>query len=119
MSKLYESKKSHKQEEMAYALFMIIGSCFKKCYNLSDRMESRLFLYYAEVGREKQFRMEEGVIRETERSLAEYMELFEKSHCTAVIEKSGANICLSFSTGFEIVTASVEPSGKYAIEVEI
>jgi len=42
----FTEKTSHRQQETAYMLYMIIGSYFHRCSCRSKALEENLFLYY-------------------------------------------------------------------------
>ena len=42
----FVEKTSHRQQETAYMLYMIIGSYFHRCRCKSKAVEENLFLYY-------------------------------------------------------------------------
>lgn len=52
-----------RSKALAYAIFMIVGSYFKKAVPVSDIKEKRLRLYYSEQKRDNQIKMEEQCIK--------------------------------------------------------
>jgi len=54
----FVEKTSHRQQETAYMLYMIIGSYFHRCRCKSKAVEENLFLYYKELREKKQVEKE-------------------------------------------------------------
>lgn len=52
-----------RSKALAYAIFMVVGSYFKKAVPVSDIKEKRLRLYYSEQKRDNQIKMEEQCIK--------------------------------------------------------
>ena len=62
-------KRSNKQQETAYMVYMIIGSYFHKCTCKTKILENKLFLSYKEMGKDKQEEKESRIIKVVERVL--------------------------------------------------
>ena len=62
----FTEKTSHRQQETAYMLYMIIGSYFHRCSCRSKALEENLFLYYKELQEKRQVEKERQIIRVSE-----------------------------------------------------
>lgn len=115
MAYQFVEKETHEQQEMAYILYMIIGSYFHSCTCKSIQYEKTLFLYYKEMGFGKQERMESEIIKKTESLLSDIKETFACMKAEVDIKCSNEILVLTFYTGFENVVATVDKKGKYDI----
>lgn len=112
----FTEKTSHRQQETAYMLYMIIGSYFHRCSCRSKALEENLFLYYKELQEKKQekerqiIKVSEGVLKDNIVDLAEM-------NAEAVISKVNDLYILSFYTGFERVVVTVDEKGCYEISL--
>ena len=91
----FTEKTSHRQQETAYMLYMIIGSYFHRCSCRSKALEENLFLYYKEL---------------QEKRLAEM-------NAEVVISRADDLYILRFYTGFERVVVTVDEKGCYEISL--
>lgn len=115
MAYKFGDKTTHKQEENAYIVYMIMGSYFKKCECKSEAMETSLRLFYRDMQPAKQEKREEDVIRELDRITKDYQDELANVNCEAHIRKAGDNYKIIFSTGLENIEAVVDKAGKYTV----
>ncbi len=116
MSYQFAEKVSHKQQETAYILYMIIGSYFHKTACCSKCMEESLKLYYLDMKEEKQMALEEQVIRNAEQILGFYEDTLSLLNCRVSVIQNEGLYQLSFYTGFEKIEAVVDSKGRYRIK---
>lgn len=114
----FTEKTSHRQQETAYMLYMIISSYFHKCYCRSKVLEEKLFLYYQELQENKQVEKERQIIKVSEGVLKKCMTELAEMNAEAVISKVDDLYILSFYTGFERVVVTVDAKGRYEIKLE-
>ena len=114
----FVEKKSHRQQETAYMLYMMISSYFHKCYCRSKVLEEKLFLYYQELQENKQVEKERQIIRVSEGVLKDTMADLAEMNAEAVIAKADDLYILSFYTGFERILVTVDEKGCYEISLE-
>ena len=114
----FTEKTSHRQQETAYMLYMIIGSYFHRCSCRSKALEENLFLYYKELGESRQIDKERQIIRVSEGVLKDNMTELAEMNAEAVIAKADNLYILSFYTGFERILVTVDEKGCYEISLE-
>ena len=114
----FVEKTSHRQQETAYMLYMIISSYFHRCYCRSKVLEEKLFLYYQELQENKQVEKERQIIRVSEGVLKDTMADLAEMNAEAVISRAGDLYILSFCTGFERILVTVDEKGCYEISLE-
>ena len=114
----FVEKTSHRQQETAYMLYMIIGSYFHKCSCRSKALEENLFLYYKELGESRQIDKERQIIRVSEGVLKDNMADLAEMNAEVVISKADDLYILSFYTGFERIMVTVDDKGCYKISLE-
>ncbi len=114
----FTEKTSHRQQETAYMLYMIIGSYFHKCSCRSKALEENLFLYYKELGESRQIDRERQIIRISEGVLKDNMADLAEMNAEVVIVRAGDLYILSFYTGFEMIVVTVDEKGCYEISLE-
>lgn len=114
----FTEKTSHRQQETAYMLYMIIGSYFHKCICRSKALEENLFLYYKELGENRQVDKERQIIRVSEGVLKDNMTDLAEMNAEAIISKVDNLYILSFYTGFERIVVTVDDKGCYEISLE-
>lgn len=114
----FTEKTSHRQQETAYMLYMIIGSYFHRCSCRSKALEENLFLYYKELGESRQIDKERQIIRVSEGVLKDNMTDLAEMNAEAVISKVNDLYILSFYTGFEMIVVTVDEKGRYEISLE-
>ena len=110
----FTEKTSHRQQETAYMLYMIIGSYFHRC---SCRSKENLFLYYKELQEKKQVEKERQIIKVSEGVLKDNIVDLAEMNAEAVISKVNDLYILSFYTGFERVVVTVDEKGCYEISL--
>ena len=113
----FTEKTSHRQQETAYMLYMIIGSYFHKCSCRSKAVEENLFLYYKELQEKKQVEKERQIIKVSEGVLKNNIVDLAEMNAEAVISKVNDLYILSFYTGFERVVVTVDDKGCYEISL--
>ncbi len=114
----FVEKTSHRQQETAYMLYMIIGSYFHKCSCRSKALEENLFLYYKELQEKRQVEKERQIIKVSEGILKDNMTDLAEMNAEVVISKADDLYILSFYTGFERVVVTVDEKGCYEISLE-
>ena len=114
----FTEKTSHRQQETAYMLYMIIGSYFHKCSCRSKALEENLFLYYKELGESRQIDRERQIIRVSEGVLKDNMADLAEMNAEVIIVRAGDLYILSFYTGFEMIVVTVDEKGCYEISLE-
>ncbi len=100
----------NKQLVSAYAVFMIVGSEFKKCRFANPMIEGRLRAEYVEVKSNEQFRLEELAI-----DMLQDLEI-DPVECTVRYYNSGNNLILDFITGKNNVRAIIDTQGYFEIK---
>ena len=107
----FTEKTSHRQQETAYMLYMIVGSYFHRCSCRSKALEENLFLYYKELGENRQIDKERQIIRVSEGVLKDNMTDLAEMNAEAIISKVDNLYILSFYTGFERIVVTVDDKG--------
>lgn len=113
----FTEKTSHRQQETAYMLYMIIGSYFRRCSCRSKALEENLFLYYKELGERRQIDKERQIIRVSEGVLKDNMTDLAEMNAEVVISRADDLYILRFYTGFERVVVTVDEKGCYEISL--
>ena len=113
----FTEKTSHRQQETAYMLYMIIGSYFHRCSCRSKALEENLFLYYKELGERRQIDKERQIIRVSEGVLGECLASMAQMNAEVFISKTDEMYVLRFYTGFEDIVATVDDKGRYDISL--
>ncbi len=111
------NRKSDRQEEMTYILYMFLGSCFKKCECRSSLLEDHLLVCYREMNQKQQILAEERVIRAIDRFLEEEGLDLSVLNCQAVIARSGRDYRIFFRTWLENVLVTVREDGRFTLEL--
>jgi len=114
----FVEKTSHRQQETAYMLYMIIGSYFHRCSCKSKTVEENLFLYYKELQEKRQVEKERQIIKVSEGVLKDNIADLAEMNAEAVISKVNDLYILSFYTGFEMIVVTVDKKGRYEISLE-
>ncbi|MBE5866612.1 MAG: hypothetical protein E7292_10465 [Lachnospiraceae bacterium] len=117
MAYKFTDKKSSKQQQNTYALYMMLSSYFNKSICNSKSLETSLRLYYQELPATRQEALEAKMIADIERELKDVLPVLGKMNCNVVIRRQAGEYQLSFETGFEVVSAAVDPKGRYRIQV--
>lgn len=113
----FTEKTSHRQQETAYMLYMIIGSYFHRCSCRSKALEENLFLYYKEMPVKRQEEKEWQIIRVSEGVLGECLASMAQMNAEVFISKTDEMYVLRFYTGFEDIVATVDDKGRYDISL--
>lgn len=116
MAYKFTEKENNKQQQVTYALYMIISSCFHKSICRSRRLETNLHLYYQDLPAKKQEDLEEKLILDIENKFKDILPVLEEMNCTATIKQSKGEYHLAFETGFETVSVIVDRKGHYQIQ---
>ena len=111
----FVEKTSHRQQETAYMLYMIISSYFHKCSCKSRALEENLFLYYKEIHKDRQVDKERQIIRVSEGILKDSMSKISEMNAEATIYRTNGSYVIDFYTGFERIVATVNENGHYEI----
>ena len=118
MAYKFTQKQDCRQQQIAYALYMMGASCFQKSVCDTRRLETTLYLYYQDMPASRQEKLEERVIADIEKNLEEYLSLFEEMQCQATIKKYKDEYHIQFETGFENLRMVVDKKGCYRIYIE-
>ncbi len=113
----FVEKTSHRQQETAYMLYMIISSYFHKCSCKSRALEENLFLYYKEIQKDRQVDKERQIIRVSEGVLGECLASMAQMNAEVCISKTDEMYVLRFYTGFEDIVVTVDDKGRYEISL--
>lgn len=113
----FVEKDTHKQQENAYILYMIIGSEFRRCICRSKEMETNLLMHYKDMKTKNQEKMEKQVIADFMKALKGFKGCLHDLNCEVIIIKKEDTYYLYFYTGLEYVTATVDKKGHYEINV--
>ena len=113
----FTEKTSHRQQETAYMLYMIIGSYFHRYSCRSKALEENLFLYYKELQEKRQVEKERQIIRVSEGVLKDNMTDLAEMNAEVVISRADDLYILRFYTGFERVVVTVDEKGCYEISL--
>lgn len=113
----FVEKTSHRQQETAYMLYMIISSYFHKCSCKSKALEENLFLYYKEIQKDRQVDKERQIIRVSEGVLGECLASMAQMNAEVFISKTDEMYVLRFYTGFEDIVVTVDDKGRYEISL--
>lgn len=113
----FTEKTSHRQQETAYMLYMIIGSYFHRCRCKSRAVEENLFLYYKELQEKRQVEKERQIIKVSEGVLKDNMSDLAEMNAEVVISKADGLYVLRFCTGFEDIVITVDDKGRYEISL--
>lgn len=113
----FTEKTSHRQQETAYMLYMIIGSYFHRCSCRSKALEENLLLYYKELQEKRQVEKERQIIRVSEGVLGECLASMAQMNAEVFISKTDEMYVLRFYTGFEDIVATVDDKGRYDISL--
>ena len=115
----FTEKINDKQKQTTYVLYMIISSYFHKSIFRNKVLETSLFLHYWDMSDKGQERLEEKVIRSSEKNLKEVAPALSRMNCEVSIRRKNGAYYLDFLTGFERVAAVVAPNGDYRIWTEM
>lgn len=113
----FVEKTSHRQQETAYMLYMIISSYFHKCSCKSRALEENLLLYYKEIQKDRQVDKERQIIRVSEGVLGECLASMAQMNAEVFISKTDEMYVLRFYTGFEDIVVTVDDKGRYEISL--
>lgn len=117
MAYKFVEKRKTVQEEMAYVVYMIVGSYFNKVFCKNQAMADRLYLYYAEMKGSTQEAKEKKVITQAEHTFKDYENILEAMNCEVAVRFRDGRYVLDFVTGFENVHAEVNHKGNCEIQL--
>lgn len=117
MQKNFSKNIKTKQYETAYIYYMLVGSYFHKAQCRNRSMENLLFMFYKEMPRAKQEKLEAKVIRTLAKSFKDYRSLFSKMNCEVHFGWADNVLMIRFQTGFESVDIAVTEEGKCYLKV--
>lgn len=110
----YSFNYNKKAAEMAYILYMIIGSYFHKCICRTDRVENSVLRCYSKMPADKQMEKEQQVIRRFENMMEYNLSQIENMNCEAFINRHrNGEFSLKFRTSFEQLEVFVDQEGNY------
>ena len=112
MAYRFVEKRKTVQEEMAYIVYMIVGSYFNKAVCINHGTASRLYLYYMEMKENSQISKEQKIIMQSENVLKEYKSILCDMNCEVYISFKENKFVLDFITGFERIHAEVDKKGN-------
>lgn len=109
------SAKSYgRQKAVAYIIYMMAGSYFAS--GTSNSRFRNLYLYYAEMPKEKQYESERHVIDSVEKLGAEFLQKISALRCRAVCRRSGEELRMEFHTGgFGGLRFQIERNGNFRL----
>ena len=85
------------QNAFNYAMYMMLGSYFKQMSAASDYYIKKMYLYYIELGKEKQYRLEDIVIDFAEKVLqCELPEEIWREQVKIFFREENDCICVAF-----------------------
>lgn len=113
----FVEKRKTVQEEMAYIVYMIVGSYFNKAICKNRAMATRLYLYYAEMKEATQEAKEQKVIAQAEHIFIGYEKILEGMNCEVMVVFKESRYVLDFITGFEHVHAEVNRKGDCKMQL--
>ena len=117
MAYRFAEKRNTIQEEMAFIVYMIIGSYFNKAVCVNQAIADRLYLYYAEMKTSTQEAKERKVILQAERCFTSYEDVLYRMNCEVVISLRENRYILDFVTGFERIHAEVDGKGNCEMKI--
>ena len=113
----FVEKRKTTQEEMAYIVYMIVGSYFNKAKCKNSKIADRLYLYYAEMRESAQEKKEKKIITQVENVLKAYKKVLSTMTSEVMIHFRQDMYVLDFITGFERIHAEVDPKGYCVMQV--
>lgn len=117
MAYKFVEKRRTVQEEMAYIVYMIVGSYFNKAICKNWAMATRLYLYYAEMKEAAQEANEQKVIAQAEHTFKCYEKNLEGMNCEVMLAFKEGRYVLDFVTRFEHVHAEVDRKGNCEMQL--
>lgn len=117
MAYKFVEKQKTAQEEIAYIVYMIVGSYFNRAICNNQVLADRLYLYYKEMGETKQEAKEQMIIAQAEHLFKSYEEALETMNCEVVISFREGCYILDFVTGFVNVRAEVNRKGACEMQL--
>ena len=113
----FVEKRKTTQEEMAYIVYMIIGSYFNKAKCKNSKIADRLYLYYAEMRESVQEKKEKKIITQVESVLKAYKNVLSTMNSEVMIHFRQGMYVLDLMTGFERIHAEVNQNGNCVMQV--
>ena len=113
----FTEKRKTIQEAMAYVVYMIVGSYFNRETCRNQFAADRLYLYYKELGANKQEMMEACIIAQAGKVLKRYEDILSVMNCESKIRVENGRYLIDFLTGFEHVHTEVDQRSKSEIWV--
>ena len=113
----FAEKRKTIQEEIAYIVYMIVGSYFNKTLCCNQLVVDRLYLYYMEMKQAAQEKKENKIIALADKILKDYDNILRVMNCEVMIEFKNNKYFLEFITGFERVHAEVDSKGNCEMEI--
>lgn len=115
MENQYKEKKSTKQQENAYIIYMMLSSFFQKAVCMTKHLEKTLFLYYKDLSAEKQVNREAEILKELEKKFAQQEKILEQSTCEVYLQNLGEEYRLLFAAKNYHIRIVVNNKGEYQI----
>ena len=100
------------QYELAYVIYMIVGSYFKEC-DFAGPVKERCYLYYQEMKADKQVRLENDIDRDFQILAGDILDELQEMKCSLTLSYDGIRLGLHFETGFEEFHYSILPNGEF------
>ena len=117
MKNFSNAKGYDRQLTTCYIIYMMGGSFFHRCSFASPYEETRLYLYYMEMPKQKQYECEDRVIRIMNRMDRTFLENIQKLNCRVRCSYEGEDCRIEFMTGgFEGLSCVVDKNGRFGIE---
>lgn len=108
-------KKSTKQQENTYIVYMMLGSFFNKTICRTKYVEKVLYLYYKELSADKQVSRETDILKELDKHFEAHAELLETMECEVYFQKVGADYEVLFFADEVEIKVVVDSKGMYNI----
>ncbi|MBQ7774660.1 MAG: hypothetical protein IJ379_06895 [Lachnospiraceae bacterium] len=117
MAYQFVEKKSRKQQENAYIVYMMLGSFFEKAVCKAKFLEKSLFLYYKDLSAEKQVKREEEILNDLEKQLAQYMDELKDNNCQVHIQYKDENYVLQFVADNMLIETIIDKKGSIRLDI--
>lgn len=118
MAYKFTEKQDNRQQQVAYALYMIGSSYFHKSVCSNKQLEKTLYLHYQDMPVKRQEELEEKLITAIETELKDVLTILEGMNCQVSIKRYRDEYHLLFETGFEFVSMIVDKKGRYRIKFQ-
>ncbi len=100
------------QFQLEYVMYMMLSSYYKKAKCTNKRSEERLYLYYMDMTKDRQYRLEENCIQCIEEEILP--EVFKKCPALSGIADTECEVRFS-NRGDHHILSFVSPKGSYSL----